>query len=104
MRVATAVLLQTVSIRPDGAGATHQTSIEGSAEVGLSANSAEFVSQAKAAVRKARRANGRSRRSGVSAFAVPFPASIVREGLRHGGWKSDLLRGLHAQRLGETSR
>ena len=30
------MLLQAVSIRPDGAGATHQTSMEGSAEVVLS--------------------------------------------------------------------
>ena len=33
VRFAAAVLLQGVSIRPDGSGATHQTSIEGSAEV-----------------------------------------------------------------------
>ena len=33
LRVATDVLLQTVSIRPDRSGATHQTSIEGSTEV-----------------------------------------------------------------------
>ena len=55
----------------EGSGATHQTSIEGSAKVVLTLNSCEFRAQAKVAVGKGRRAQGRSRRSGVSAFAVP---------------------------------
>lgn len=66
-------------------------------------NSGEFRAQAKRAVRKDRRANLHSRRSGVSAFATPSLESIVRECLRHGGWKSDVSRCIHAQQTKEVA-
>jgi hypothetical protein len=50
LRIAADVLLQTVSIRPDRSGATHQTSLEGSAEVVLMMNSREFRARANVAI------------------------------------------------------
>jgi hypothetical protein len=93
-----------VSIRPDRSSATHQTSLEGSAKVVLTMNSREFRAQAKVAVRKGRRANGRSRRSGVSAFAAPSLESMLRECHRHGGRESDVIRPTWTERPNEKSR
>ena len=62
-------------------GATHQTSIEGSAEVVLTAGSCDLVSQAKAAVRNGGRVGGHSRRPGVATFATMTRSHTVPAGI-----------------------